>query len=275
MRIIAVILILMVLAAAGYSQTPTPQAEPIIRNLAIVSDDLPAADRARIEHSLQGEICDPDEVEERVRRKLRDLGFYHAQVEKPETFPTRDAEMNQGLPANGVDVSVKVSPGPQYRFGAIEFKHATVFPPEALRSQFPIQTGSLFNTASVIYGLDRLKNLYQAKGHINFGAIPMPLVDEKLHVVSLTIDVDEGKAYVFGPLILDGTEPHAGDGDALVSSWSALQGKAYNPDLLKDWLASNWPSGTEGLSHMRAITDESPQQVSFRLEFPGHAGPTP
>jgi outer membrane translocation and assembly module TamA len=168
----------------------------------------------------------------------------------------------------GVDVSVKVDPGAQYRFGVIEFKHATLFPPGQLRSQFPVKEGSVFNATSVSYGLERLKNLYQAKGHINFGAIPMATVDAKRHIVDLTIDIDEGRAYVFGRLIFEGIEPHAGDGNALVSSWASLKGKAYDPDLLKDWLAANWPSGKEGLSHMHPIPEESPQQVSFLLEFP-------
>ena len=267
MRIIAGISTLLVFAAAGNAQPPTPfpQAELKIRNLTIISDDLPAADRLRIARSLSGVTYDPDEVQERVRVKLRDLGFYYAQVDAPELSPLRQAETTQAHAMNDVDVSVKVLPGAQYRFGVIEFKHATVFPPDKLRGQFPVKAGNLFNVTSVSYGLSQLRNLYQANGHINFGAVPTPAIDERLHVVNLTIDLDEGKAYVFGQLILDGVEPHAGDGNALVSSWASLQGKPYNPDSLKDWLASNWPSGTEGLNHMHAIPDEHPQQMNFRL----------
>jgi len=269
MRITAAILTLLVFTAAGNGQSPAPssQAQPTIRNLTIVSDDLPQADRLRIANSLQGATCDPDEMQERVRRKLRDLGFYNAQVETPEFSQMRRPEMIQGPAPDGIDVSIKVLPGAQYRFGVIEFKHATVFAPDTLRRQFPVEAGSLFNVTSVSYGLSRLRNLYQANGHINFGAIPMPTVDEKHHVVNLTIDLDEGKSYVFGPLTLAGTEPHAGDGNALVSSWANLEGKTYDPDLLKDWLAANWPSGNEGLNHMQAMPDESAQQVNFHLQF--------
>ena len=269
MRIIASIVILLAFTAAANAQPPTstPQAQPKIRNLTILSDDLATPDRLRIAQSLQGATCDPDEMQERVRRKLRDLGFYYAQVETPEFSQISQPEASQAPAADGIDVSIKVLPGAQYRFGVIEFKHATAFAPNTLRSQFPIEAGSLFNVTSVSYGLNRLRNLYQANGHINFEAIPTPAVDQKRHVVDLTIDLDEGKAYLFGQLILDGIEPHAGDSIALVASWASLQGKPYNPDLLKDWLASNWPSGNEGLSHMQAIPDERPQQVNFRLQF--------
>ena len=267
-RIIAGIALLLVFTAAGNTQTPqSPQAELKIRNVAIISDDLPAVDRLQIALLLQGGNSDPDEVQERVRRMLQDLGFYHAQVDTPQLGNISQAETSQPQTTNGIDVTVKVLPGAQYRFGIIEFKHATLFPPDKLRGQFPVKAGSLFNVTSVSYGLDQLRNLYQSNGHINFGAIPTPAIDEKRHIVNLTIDLDEGKAYVFGQLNLDGIEPHAGDGNALVTSWASLQGKPYNPDLLKDWLASNWPSGSEGLSHMQAIPDEHPQQVNFRLQF--------
>jgi hypothetical protein len=269
MRIMAGVFTLLVFAATGHTQAPAPMAQPEqrVRNLTIASDDLPAADRLRIARSLQGGNCDPDELQERVRRMLQDLGFYHAQVDRPELSPMRQSEASQSHVADGVDVSVKVLPGAQFHFGVIEFKHATLFPPDKLRSQFPIENGSLFNATSVSYGLERLKNLYTALGHINFGAVPTPVIDEKRHEVNLTIDLDEGNAYVFGPLVLDGIEPHAGDGSALLSSWATLQGKPYNPEILKDWLASNWPSGTEGLNHMHAIPDEHPQQMNFRLQF--------
>ncbi|MGA9669155.1 MAG: POTRA domain-containing protein [Terracidiphilus sp.] len=271
MRITAGILTPLVFAIAVQAQSPAPQTEPRIRNLTIISNELPVTDRLRIAHSLQGVTYEPNEVQERVRMKLVDQGFYYAQVDAPELSEMRQAETSLVQAADGVDVSVKVLLGAQYRLGVIEFKHATLFPPDRLRGQFPAETGSLFNATSLSYGLVRLKTLYQAKGHINFGAIPTSTIDEKRHVVDLTIDIDEGKAYVFGRLILDGIEPHAGDGNALVSSWATLQGKAYNPDLLKDWLASNWPSGKEGLSHMHAMPEESPQQVNFRLEFPSRS----
>lgn len=277
MRITVGILTLLAFTIAAHAQTPTsvPQAEPRVRNLTIISNDLPVADRLRIAHSLQGVTYEPNEVQERVRLKLVDQGFYHAQVNAPELSEMRQAETSQVQAADGVDVSVEVLTGAQYRLGVIEFKHATLFPPDRLRGQFPVETGSIFNATSLSYGLERLKNLYQAKGHINFGAIPVATVDEKHHVVDLTIDIDEGKAYVFGGLVLDGIEPHAGDGNALLSSWASLLGKTYDPELLKNWLASNWPSGKEGLSHMHAIQNEDPQQVNFRLEFPWRSASLP
>jgi hypothetical protein len=236
------IVLCLVGAALGQGSSQAPQTEVKIHSLTIVSDQLSFADRERIVSSLQDQTYVPEEFEERVRLSLRNLGYYNARAESAQL-----SGMRQEPQESSADVSIKVEPGAQYRFGVIEFQHATLFPPDQLRSQSPVEAGSLFNATSVSYGLERLKNLYQTKGHINFGAIPKAEIDEARHVVNLTIDMDEGKAYVFGQLILDGIEPHAGDGNALVSSWAKLRGKSYDPELLKDWFASNWPSGKEGL----------------------------
>jgi len=270
MRIPAITLTLLLFAGEVRAQTPAPapQAELQIRSLTIVTDQLPAADRLRIADSLQGIPCDPDELRERVRMKLRDLGFYYAQVETPELSKPPAPKSNPPQASEAVDVSVKVSPGAQFRFGFIEFKGESVFSSFDLRSQFPVQTGGLFNVTSVGYGLERLKRLYQEKGYINFAAVPTSNVDEARHTINLTIDIDEGKPYTFGHLILDGTEPHAGDGNALVSSWISLQGKTYNPDLLKDWLSSNCPDGLDALNRTQAIPANDPRQVNIRIQFP-------
>jgi outer membrane translocation and assembly module TamA len=264
MRIAAAILTLFFFASPGHSQSATqpPQAEVQIRSLKIVSDDLPQADRERVMRSLQGQAYFPNEFEERTRMSLRNLGYYNARVDDATLSEIREEKAGKSA-----DVSVNVEPGAQYRLGFIQFKHATIFPPDQLRSQFPIQTGSLFSAGSVGYGLEKLKNLYQDKGYINFGAVPVPGVDESRHIVDLTIDLDEGQLYVFGHLILDGVEPRAGAGKALIESWASLQGKTYSPELLKVWLASNWPPAAQNAYSVRTA-ETDPRQVNVFLRFP-------
>jgi outer membrane translocation and assembly module TamA len=264
MRITAGISILFTLSIVASGQSPaSPQPAPIgVRTLSIVAGELAQEDRDRVVRSLRGQAYFPNEFEERIRESLRNLGYYSARVEDAELSAVR-----QGQAGASANVSVKVEPGAQYRFGTVQFHHATIFPPNQLRSQFPVEAGALFNAASVQYGLERIKNLYQDKGYINFGAIPLPQMDEAHHVVDLIIDVDEGKPYVFGRLLLDGVEPHAGAGKALVESWANLQGKSYNPDVLKNWLTANWPAAVNDSQRMAAIENES-RQVNFRLQFP-------
>jgi outer membrane protein assembly factor BamA len=236
MRLIAAILTLFAFASQGRAQSPlktTPDGVQV-RNLILVSDDLPQADRERVMRCLRGQTYLREEYEERIRQSLRNLGYYNAQVEEATL-----AEVHEEQTGKSAIVFIKVVSGAQYRLGYMQFKHATLFPSDQLRSQFPIQTGSLYCASSLAYGLEKLRGLYQEKGYINFGAVPLPAIDDARHVVNLSIDLDEGKPYVFGHLVIDGVETRAGAAKDLVESWMSLQGKTYNPELLKTWLRSN------------------------------------
>lgn len=262
MRTAAAILIL-ALSRAASAQDPALPSPIQIRSLTLVSADLPQPDRERVLNSLEGRPYIPNEFEERARFSLLNLGYYNARVEAAElTF------VRPGKGGASADVSLKVEPGAKYSFGVIQFNGATIFPLDQLRSLFPFAAGSLYNIASVGYGLERIKNLYQQKGFINFGAIPEATVDETRHVVDLLIDIDEGQPYTFGHLVFNGIEPHAGAGQELTASWSSLQGKTYNPDLLNGWLSTNWPGGREALNRVKAVPNDDPHEVNLFLQFP-------
>jgi hypothetical protein len=266
MHAAAAVLSLVLASGAGAQTAISPAQNTIeIRSLTLVSADLTDADRGCVVRSLRGQPYSAGEFEERVRLSLRDLGYYSARVEDAELTGAR-----QGQAGASADVAVKVEPGALYRIGVVVFHHATLFPPEQLRSQFTFTAGSLFNATSIGYGLWRIRNLYEEKGYIDFGAIPTTTVDEAHHIVNLTVDMDEGKPYVFGNLLLDGAEPRAGAEQQLIAAWATLQGKTYNPDDLKDWLTSNWAAGNSDPGHMVAVQND-PRQINLRLRFPNAA----
>ena len=70
------------------------------------------------------------------------------------------------------------------------------------------------------------------------------MIDKTRHVVDIIIVINEGRPVSFGSLRLEGMEPFAGAGRSLLASWKDMQGKLYNPEALKQWLAANtsgWP----------------------------------
>ena len=210
-----------------------------LRRLTIVSETLPEAERRETIEKLQGIDTAGMELQERVRQALRDFGYYLAEVDSPQVFSVR-----QDQNGRSADASVRVEPGARYTLGKIQFEGGHVFPAEEMRRQFHCSDGEHFNATEIGRGLERLKDLYASKGYANFGAIPKPIIDSSAHVVGLTIDMDEGRPVRFGALRLDGVEPMAGAGKELLASWKEMQGKLYNPKLLRDWLATNtsaWP----------------------------------
>ena len=93
-----------------------------------------------------------------------------------------------------------------------------------------------------------MRKLYETRGYVNMVANPVPSIDESRRIIDLVLDVDEGEAYDFGRLYLEGVEPHAGAGKALLDSWKPLEGKRFNSLELERWLQANhseWKVGTQ------------------------------
>src|SRR5215469_7548181 len=234
--------LLPLLLAATYAQEQAAPEPTRLRTLTLVSNTLPEPLRQKTIQGLQGIAIDPqaEELKERVRQSMRDAGYYNARVDDGRISPVPDTPAGRFA-----DVSFDVYPGALYMLGEIRFAGGHVFSAEEMRRRFPTRTGEHFNAAEIGQGLDSLKNLYASKGYPNFGAIPKFIIDESRRIVDLTVDMDEGRPVHLGRLILEGVEPRAGVGKSLVDAWN-LQGKLYNPQLVKEWVAANtsgWPKG--------------------------------
>lgn len=231
-----------------------------IHRLTIESNTLPSQDREQIVRSLEHCTWFQAELSDRIRLALRDLGYYKAIADEPSV-----SFIKQGIDA---DVSVKVEEGPQYHIGDIRFAKASLFPPDRLREQFPILPGDLFNATKFGRGLEQLRNLYATEGYVNFVGVPVVTTDESRRIINIVVDVDEGTPFNFGRLFLDATEPHAGSYKALMQSWSSLEGKRYNPLLLKQWLEANasvWPGITAAQWDLQYFDQRA---VNIKLTLP-------
>lgn len=217
-----------------------PPAKVQVGKLVIESKTLPDADRRQVIRKFEHFTYDGsetgirEEFAERIRAALRDLGYMRAAVDEP-TFSFATANRGERV----ANVTVKVDEGAQYRFGSIQFQNATLFPKDQLRKLFALQDGDLYSASKFADGLQHLRDLYQAEGYLNFVAAPQPERNEQSHTVEFLIDVDPGRQFYFGQLILDGLEPHAGAGQSLLNSWKTLQGKQYSPIVLQQWLVTN------------------------------------
>lgn len=141
-----------------------------------------------------------DEDAERVRFFYQTKGYFKVLVDDPKT-KIRDTK--PGFPYIGrhggkvVDITVPIDEGDRYRLGTITFTGAkAINNMKALRAQFPIKDGDIFNRESIAKGLENLRKAYGTLGFINFSAVPQTTIDEEKKLVSLSIDLDEGKAFM-------------------------------------------------------------------------------
>ncbi|HEY7353561.1 MAG TPA: outer membrane protein assembly factor BamA [Terriglobales bacterium] len=120
-----------------------------------------------------------------VKTQIRDTG--HKNFHIPLIFPG---------PGKSMDITVPIDEGERYKLGGITFSgNKAISNTEALRAQFAIKDGDVFNREKIAKGLENLKNAYGTQGYINFTSVPVPRIDEDKKLVYFDIDVDEGKQF--------------------------------------------------------------------------------
>jgi outer membrane protein assembly factor BamA len=143
-----------------------------------------------------------------------------------EVKTTETSMLTSNAAEQAVAVTFDVEEGPLYRWGGISFRNATRFPQEQLRALFRFQPGDIFNTDEVRVGLDALRKLYGSAGYINFTSVPDTQIDEANRRVSLIIDVDQGKQFRVGQLVIIGLDQ--GLAATLRHKWPLKPGDVYN-----------------------------------------------
>jgi outer membrane protein insertion porin family len=174
-----------------------------------------------------------DEDAERVRFYYQTKGYFKVLVDDPKT---KIRDTGRGFPyvkggsGKVVDITVPIQEGERYRLGTIAFKGMKAITNDrALRAQFPIKDGDIFNRESIAKGLDNLRKAYGELGYINFSAVPETSIDEDKRVVSLIVDLDEGKAFSVRRIEFQGNTTTR---DKVIRRELALEeGQAYNSKL--------------------------------------------
>jgi outer membrane protein insertion porin family len=174
-----------------------------------------------------------DEDTERVRFFYQTKGYNNVVVEEPKT-QIRDTK--PGFPyiarhgGKVVDITLPVEEGEQYRLGAITFSgEKAITNTKALRAQFPLKDGDIFNRELIGKGLENLRKAYGELGYINFTSVPTTNIDEQHKTVSLVVDIEEGKPFSVRRIEFQGNTTTR---DKVIRRELALEeGNAYNSRL--------------------------------------------
>lgn len=139
------------------------------------------------------------------------------------------------------------------------------FPPEELRKRVPLIDGGLFSTSQIREGLDALKKLYGSHGYINFVATPITEVDDRSGMISLILELDEGKPFRIRSVEVQGLDPQT-EG---ILRWPFHPGDIFNYELFEDFFADNKDFLPPGASARNAelIKSEKSGTVDIRFVF--------
>ena len=139
---------------------------------------------------------------EMVRDAYQQRGYFKATVDNPQTkirdVGTSGFHIPLLMKGKGkvVDITVPVTEGDRYRLKNIEFSgNKMITNNEALRKMIPMKDGDIFNIELARKGIKNLKDAYGELGFINFTPIPDFSFDEDKKLITMKIDIDEGKQY--------------------------------------------------------------------------------
>jgi outer membrane protein insertion porin family len=135
-----------------------------------------------------------------VRLTYQNHGYFKAIVGEPSTHIRNEGGLSllTFRPKKGkrIDITMPIEEGDRYRLGGITFTgNEHVKNVKALRAQFAIKDGDIFNAKAIGKGLENLRKAYGTLGYINFVANPNTRFDEAKKLVYLDIDIDEGKPF--------------------------------------------------------------------------------
>lgn len=161
---------------------------------------------ASIEQRTHGNALDRvvDEALERVRAGWQDRGYF-------KVLASGDARNLTSSPVSQrIALSVRVDEGSEYSLSRIRFKNnKAISDRHVLRGLFPINDGDIFSRAKIGTGLENLRNAYGELGYINFTSVPDTKFDDENKLISLAIDMDEGKQFFLRGVEVLGLEESA------------------------------------------------------------------
>ncbi len=172
---------------------------------------------------------------ERVRYYYQTKGYFKALVADPKTQIHDTSGVKwywpfKSSPGKAVDITLPVEEGQRYRLKDITFSgNKAVTNTAGLRALFKIKDGDVFDTEAIRKGLEALRKAYAALGYINFTPVPNTEADDDKKLISLRIDLDEGKQFFVRRIEFQGNTTTR---DKVIRRELALEeGQVYNGNL--------------------------------------------
>ena len=98
-------------------------------------------------------------------------------------------------PKRFLTLTIPISEGQQYRVGEVFVEGAEVFPDTVIKAFFNLQPGEVYNESKVVNALEKLRELYGARGYIQFTGFPVKRPQPGTDLVDITINLQEDQQY--------------------------------------------------------------------------------
>lgn len=166
-----------------------------------------------------------------------------------------------------VDVSLRVTPGLQYKLAGFKWSGNSVFPLDKLQPLLHLHAGDLANVVQLDTDLDAIKKLYGTRGYLLAAVKPVPQVDDAQSTVSYQLQVHEGDVYKMGELEIQGLDTRTTA--RLVDAWKLRGGVAYDssyPQQFNQDVRDLLPAGEWNVAVHESL-DEKEKAVDVTVRF--------
>ncbi len=123
-----------------------------------------------------------DDDMELVREAYQNRGYFKVVVDDPKTEIHDTGHKGFHIPliqsgaGKAVDITIPIEEGDKYRLGGITFKNnKAINNVKALRAQFPIKDGDIFDRSKIAQRTEELATPTERMGYINFTSVPEPI----------------------------------------------------------------------------------------------------
>lgn len=171
---------------------------------------------------------DKDELEERIRSKFQDRGYFQIVVDNLEI-----KILDPLASPKPAQLEAQVTEGSLCHLGAIEFANNHAFTSAKLRAKYPIKDGEVFKRSKIAGGSAALRKVYSSRGFLDASFSPDVLFGS---TVNLTINVSEGPQYRMGSFEVVGTSELA---EKLAARWKLHPGTIFNRDYVEMFIDKN------------------------------------
>jgi outer membrane protein insertion porin family len=132
----------------------------------------------------------PEQIEEdrvAIRTLYQNRGFADAEVTDVQTQP---------LGRNGVELTITISEGIQYRVNTVKLEGVNIVPTDEIKARLKMTEGSLFTPKGLGDDLKTLRDFYGARGYVDMATVP-EILPAGPGAVDVNYRVDEGvQSYV-------------------------------------------------------------------------------
>ena len=197
----------------------------------------------------------------RITQSVERTGSDHVAT-LPTDFPRVYIRRNDSL----ARITENVIHGCQYFFASSNPDSPLAFSSEELRNLYRLREGDAFNADKIRGSLDAYRQLYGARGYIDFSSVPEFDVDDKTRRVNLRIVMDQQKQFRIDKVDVSGLDSRT---EGLLRS-RVKSGDIFNSDLIHQFFEENQsvlPPDASPRENLSVEKNVKAASASLRFDF--------